>query len=46
MIPQVLENKPSATFWAALARALEKQTRDGAKSGVYLQGQECHLTPF
>jgi hypothetical protein len=30
--PQVLESKPSTTFWAALARSLEKQTRDGVKS--------------
>jgi hypothetical protein len=31
----VLENKPSTIFWAALARALEKQTRDGAKSKMF-----------
>lgn len=43
---KVLENKPSSTFWAALARSLEKQTRDGAKSKVYLQSQECPLTRF
>ena len=46
IVLQVLENKPSTTFWAALARSLEKQTRDGAKSKVYLQSQECFLTPF
>jgi hypothetical protein len=46
MVLQVLENKPSTTFWAALARALEKQTRDGAKSKVYLQSPEYHLTTF
>jgi hypothetical protein len=34
---KVLENNPSTIFWAALARSLEKQTRDGAKSKVYLQ---------
>lgn len=34
---KVLENKPSTTFWAALARALEKQTRDGAKNSTFLQ---------
>lgn len=33
--PQVLESKPSTTFWGALARALEKQTRDGAKSKMF-----------
>lgn len=34
---KVLENKPSTTFWAALARSLEKQTRDGAKNSTFLQ---------
>ncbi|KAH9018023.1 Golgi transport complex subunit 5-domain-containing protein [Lactarius pseudohatsudake] len=34
---KVLENKPSSTFWAALARSLEKQTRDGAKNSTFLQ---------
>ncbi|KAI0279355.1 Golgi transport complex subunit 5-domain-containing protein [Russula aff. rugulosa BPL654] len=34
---KVLENKPSTTFWTALARALEKQTRDGAKNSTFLQ---------
>ncbi len=28
---QVLENKPSAIFWGALGRSLEKQARDAAK---------------
>ncbi|KAH9991771.1 Golgi transport complex subunit 5-domain-containing protein [Russula vinacea] len=31
------ESKPTTTFWAALARALEKQTRDGAKNSTFLQ---------
>ncbi|KAI9456296.1 Golgi transport complex subunit 5-domain-containing protein [Russula earlei] len=34
---KVLESKPSATFWAALARSLERQTRDGAKNSTFLQ---------
>lgn len=34
---QVLENKPSAIFWTALGRSLEKQTRDAAKSSTFLQ---------
>ncbi|KAI9437572.1 Golgi transport complex subunit 5-domain-containing protein [Lactarius indigo] len=34
---KVLENKPSSTFWASLARSLEKQTRDGAKNSTFLQ---------
>ncbi|KAI0250159.1 hypothetical protein BJV78DRAFT_1362418 [Lactifluus subvellereus] len=34
---KVLESKPSTTFWAALARSLEKQTRDGAKNSTFLQ---------
>lgn len=29
---QLLENRPSFTFWAALGRALEKQTRDASRS--------------
>ncbi|KAH9961505.1 Golgi transport complex subunit 5-domain-containing protein [Russula dissimulans] len=33
---KVLESKPSTTFWAALARSLEKQTRDGAKNSTFL----------
>ncbi|TCD65087.1 hypothetical protein EIP91_003096 [Steccherinum ochraceum] len=34
---KVLENKPSAIFWAALGRSLEKQARDAAKSSSFLQ---------
>ena len=34
---QVLENKPSAIFWSALGRSLEKQTRDASKSSTFLQ---------
>ncbi|KAI0301063.1 hypothetical protein B0F90DRAFT_1721396 [Multifurca ochricompacta] len=34
---KVLESKPSTAFWAALARSLEKQIRDGAKNSTFLQ---------
>lgn len=34
---KVLEEKPSLTFWHALARALEKQAKDAAKSSTFLQ---------
>jgi len=34
---QVLENKPSAIFWAALSRSLEKHAKDTAKSSTFLQ---------
>ncbi|KAF8908809.1 Golgi transport complex subunit 5-domain-containing protein [Mucidula mucida] len=34
---KVLENKPSATFWTSLARALEKHAWDAAKSSTFLQ---------
>ncbi|KAH8093869.1 Golgi transport complex subunit 5-domain-containing protein [Cristinia sonorae] len=34
---KVLENKPSAIFWTALGRSLEKQARDAAKSSTFLQ---------
>lgn len=32
VLPQLLENKPSATFWTSLGRALEKYTRDSVRS--------------
>ena len=31
---QVLENKPSSTFWGSLGQSLEKQIRDAAKGAV------------
>ncbi|CAG8591609.1 15706_t:CDS:10, partial [Acaulospora colombiana] len=31
-VMQVLENKPSSSFWSILARTLEKSCREGAKS--------------
>ncbi len=31
LCPQVLENRPSTTFWASLGRSLEKNARDAAK---------------
>jgi len=34
---KVLENKPSAIFWGALGRSLEKQVRDAAKGSTFLQ---------
>ncbi|KAL6308073.1 Golgi transport complex subunit 5-domain-containing protein [Sparassis latifolia] len=34
---KVLENKPSAIFWASLGRSLEKQARDSAKGSSFLQ---------
>ncbi|KAK0195221.1 Golgi transport complex subunit 5-domain-containing protein [Armillaria mellea] len=34
---KLLENKPSVTFWTALARSLEKNTRDAARSSMFLQ---------
>ncbi|KAG7446461.1 uncharacterized protein BT62DRAFT_949336 [Guyanagaster necrorhizus] len=34
---KLLENKPSATFWTALARSLEKNARDAARSSMFLQ---------
>ncbi|KIK67031.1 hypothetical protein GYMLUDRAFT_156005 [Collybiopsis luxurians FD-317 M1] len=33
----VLENKPSATFWTALSRALEKHSRDSARGSTFIQ---------
>ncbi|KAF9071043.1 Golgi transport complex subunit 5-domain-containing protein [Rhodocollybia butyracea] len=33
----VLENKPSATFWTALSRALEKHSRDSARGSSFIQ---------
>ncbi len=35
---QVLENKPSTTFWASLGRSLEKHARDAAKG---MSGDTC-----
>ncbi|KAG8766643.1 hypothetical protein FRC16_007616, partial [Serendipita sp. 398] len=32
----LLENKPSSTFWAALARTLERSCRDGSKTSAFL----------
>ncbi|KAG8831580.1 hypothetical protein FRC17_002896, partial [Serendipita sp. 399] len=32
----LLENKPSSTFWAALARTLERCCRDGSKTSTFL----------
>ncbi|KAJ7594725.1 Golgi transport complex subunit 5-domain-containing protein [Mycena floridula] len=34
---KLLENKPSATFWSALGRSLEKHTRDSVRSSTFLQ---------
>ncbi|OAX39111.1 hypothetical protein K503DRAFT_690302 [Rhizopogon vinicolor AM-OR11-026] len=34
---QVLENKPSSTFWTYLGRSLEKYARDAAKGSTFLQ---------
>ncbi|KAJ6603113.1 Golgi transport complex subunit 5-domain-containing protein [Mycena sp. CBHHK59/15] len=34
---KLLENKPSATFWTALGKSLEKHTRDSARSSTFLQ---------
>ncbi|KAI0316244.1 Golgi transport complex subunit 5-domain-containing protein [Amylostereum chailletii] len=34
---KVLEGKPSTTFWTALGRSLEKQSRDSAKNSTFLQ---------
>ncbi|KAJ7128889.1 Golgi transport complex subunit 5-domain-containing protein [Mycena crocata] len=34
---KLLENKPSATFWTSLSKALEKHTRDSARSSTFLQ---------
>ncbi|ESK92953.1 conserved oligomeric golgi complex subunit 5-like [Moniliophthora roreri MCA 2997] len=34
---KLLENTPSATFWTALSRSLEKTTRDSAKASTFLQ---------
>lgn len=34
---KVLEDKPSLSFWHALARALEKQAKDATKSSTFLQ---------
>ncbi|KZT41531.1 hypothetical protein SISSUDRAFT_1059461 [Sistotremastrum suecicum HHB10207 ss-3] len=33
----VLDNRPSSTFWAVLAQALEKQLRDAARSNNFIQ---------
>ncbi|KAF5389498.1 hypothetical protein D9757_004352 [Collybiopsis confluens] len=33
----VLENKPSATFWTALSRTLEKHGRDSARGSSFIQ---------
>ncbi|KAJ7188486.1 hypothetical protein C8R46DRAFT_1157508 [Mycena filopes] len=34
---KLLENKPSATFWTALGKALEKNTQDSARGSSFLQ---------
>ncbi|KAJ7124926.1 Golgi transport complex subunit 5-domain-containing protein [Mycena epipterygia] len=34
---KLLENKPSATFWTALGKSLEKHTRDSARGSTFLQ---------
>ncbi|KAJ7072504.1 Golgi transport complex subunit 5-domain-containing protein [Mycena amicta] len=34
---KLLENKPSATFWTALGKSLEKTARDAARSSTFLQ---------
>ncbi|KAK7035254.1 hypothetical protein VNI00_012021 [Paramarasmius palmivorus] len=34
---KLLENTPSATFWTALSRSLEKTTRDSARASTFLQ---------
>ncbi|EIM81196.1 uncharacterized protein STEHIDRAFT_86486 [Stereum hirsutum FP-91666 SS1] len=34
---KLLENRPSFTFWAALGRALEKQTRDASRNSTFMQ---------
>ncbi|KAJ7668407.1 Golgi transport complex subunit 5-domain-containing protein [Mycena polygramma] len=34
---KLLENKPSATFWASLGKSLEKHTRDSARGSTFLQ---------
>ncbi|KAJ7782875.1 Golgi transport complex subunit 5-domain-containing protein [Mycena metata] len=34
---KLLENKPSATFWTALGKSLEKNTRDSARGSTFLQ---------
>ncbi|KAJ3749149.1 Golgi transport complex subunit 5-domain-containing protein [Lentinula detonsa] len=33
----ILENKPSATFWTALGRALERHGRDSARGSSFIQ---------
>ncbi|QRV96696.1 conserved oligomeric Golgi complex subunit 5 [Ceratobasidium sp. AG-Ba] len=33
----VLESKPTTTFWAALARSLDKHSKDAAKASTFLQ---------
>lgn len=35
---QVLENKPTTTFWGTLARALERHCRDAAKGVLFAFG--------
>ncbi|KAF7315340.1 ACT domain-containing protein [Mycena indigotica] len=34
---KLLENKPSATFWTALGKSLEKTARDAARGSTFLQ---------
>ncbi|KAG1865830.1 Golgi transport complex subunit 5-domain-containing protein [Suillus subalutaceus] len=36
-LDDVLENKPSSTFWTSLGRSLEKYARDAAKGSTFLQ---------
>ncbi|KAG8706104.1 hypothetical protein FRC12_007145 [Ceratobasidium sp. 428] len=33
----ILENKPTSTFWGALARSLDKHSKDAAKASTFLQ---------
>ncbi|KAG9098973.1 hypothetical protein FS749_002432 [Ceratobasidium sp. UAMH 11750] len=33
----VLENKPTSTFWGALARSLDKHSKDASKASTFLQ---------
>ncbi|KAH8119187.1 hypothetical protein DFH11DRAFT_1874064 [Phellopilus nigrolimitatus] len=39
---KVLENKPSATFWTVLARTLERQCKDAARSSTFMQQTLMH----
>ncbi|KAF7321504.1 ACT domain-containing protein [Mycena kentingensis (nom. inval.)] len=34
---KLLENRPSATFWTALGRSLEKTARDASRSSAFIQ---------